>query len=253
VCTTYRFSAARNQALLFGKSVCLLLLVFASFPGVAQNDKLGTWNIVNVQYHLNRKWNAFFEHQLRSQKKFDDFFYHELKWGVGYNVTDKLSVLVGNGFYRTYSIGGNFKSPITSSEYRLWQQAVLTNNINRVKIEHRYRAEQRWFTDGFRNRFRYRANAIFPLNKPSIQKGVLFASAFNEVFLTDKSPYFLRNRFFAGIGYQFSKPFTLQTGFVRQADNNGQRMNGKSFIQTSLLFNFRNHNAEREQHPSAID
>ena len=230
-----------------------MMALFFSVKLVAQNDRLGTWNIVNVQYNFNKKVNAFIENQFRSQKLFEHFSYHELKAGVGFNVSDKLSILLGNGFYQTYSIGGNFKSPVTTSEYRMWEQLTITNNISRFKVEHRYRAEQRWLPQGFRNRFRYRLNTLLPLNKPSMAKGVLYAAVFDEIFLTDKSPYFQRNRFFAGLGYQFSKQLILQSGYIRQFDYNLSNSSAKSYLQTSLLFNIHSGRSDREYHPGAMD
>jgi hypothetical protein len=46
----------------------------------------------------------------------------------------------------------------------------------------------------------------------------LFASIYAEIFLTNKGQYFERVRFFGGLGYQFSNPFTLQVGWIRQFD-----------------------------------
>jgi hypothetical protein len=234
-------------------AVIILMALLFSTSSFSQNDKLGTWNIVNIQYNHSKKWNAFFENQFRSQKMFDDFYYHELKVGVGYNVSDKLSLLVGNGLYQTYSNGGNFKSPVLTSEYRTWEQVTLTNNIGRLKLEHRYRIEQRWLSQGYRNRFRYRLNAILPLNKPKVEKGTFYANAFEELFFTDKPSYFQRNRFFAGLGYEFSKNFILQAGYIRQFDYNPAGSTAKNFVQTTLLFNIHSQRSDRELHPSSMD
>lgn len=232
--------------------ITVLELLFA-ISAFSQNDKTGTWNIVNIQYNHNKNWNFFFENQFRSQKLFDDFYYHELKVGVGYNASDKLALLAGNGLYQTYSIGGNFKSPVLTSEYRTWEQLTLTNNIGRLKLEHRYRIEQRWLSQGYRNRFRYRLNAIFPLNKPKLENCAFYANIFDEIFFTDKGPYFQRNRFFSGLGYKFSKNFILQIGYIRQFDYNPTGSSAKNFIQTALLFNIHSQRSNRELHPSSMD
>src|SRR5947209_16480812 len=100
----------------------------------------------------------------------------------------------------------------------MWEQFVLNNNIDRIKIEHRYRVEQRWINGNYFNRFRYRLNAVVPLNHSTTIPKTIFVSVFDEVFFTDKVPYFIRNRFFAGTGYQFNKIFTMQVGFIRQFD-----------------------------------
>ncbi len=202
----------------------------------SQTAGLGTWNVLNVKKNFNEKWFAFGELQGRSQKLYNDFFYHEYKGGVGYNVHKSFSIIVAAGQYVTYDPTDNFDSVI-QSEFRFWQQFTFTNEINRVEIEHRYRAEQRWINDDYRNRFRYRLNITIPLNKPKVEKGAVFTSIANEIFLTDNPPYFERNRFFAVVGYAFTDLFTLQAGWLNQFD---YRLTGnstkKNYLQTSLLF-----------------
>ena len=96
---------------------------------------------------------------------------------------------------------------------------VLKNNINRVKIEHRYRIEQRWQNGKFANRFRYRLNPILPLNHKTVIPNTVFLTAFEELFFSNKQPYFRRSRFFVGAGYQFTKLFSMQAGYISQYEN----------------------------------
>ena len=95
---------------------------------------------------------------------------------------------------------------------------MLVNNINRLKIERRYRLEQRRLLSSYRNRFRYRFYPIVPINKSTVEKGSLFASIYAEIFLTNKGQYFERVRFFGGLGYRFSNPFTLPVGWITGFD-----------------------------------
>lgn len=97
-------------------------------------------------------------------------------------------------------------------------------------------------------------NPIIPINKSTVEKGTLFASIYDEIFLTNKGPYFERNRFFVGLGYQVSNPFTLQIGWIKQfdysANNTGRK---KDFLQTTLFFRLRQQKNDREMHPSSMD
>ncbi len=238
----------------FVRAIVIMMALFFARNGLAQTPGVGTWNVVNTKVTFNNKWSAFFEAQVRSQKFFNHFSYHEYKGGVGYNFKKQLSVVLALGQYVTYTPDGNFKSPVQSSEFRLWQQFTVNNNIDRFKLEHRYRTEQRFTSAGYRNRFRYRANLIIPFNKPKVETHTLYASVFDEIFLTNKAPYFERNRFFAGLGYQFSELFSLQTGILRQFDYRSNNTSfGKTYFQTSLLFNINEKRSERERHPSSMD
>lgn len=238
----------------FAGAICSLAMLATSLAAQSQANQLGSWDVANGELYLNKKWNLWGEVQLRSQKLTDQFYYHELKGGVNFKPDKNFAILLGTGQYGTYSNGGNFKSPVLSHEFRLWEQLTLVNNINRLKIEHRYRIEQRWLTSGYRNRFRYRFNPIIPINRSTVEKGTLFASIFDEIFLTNRGQYFERNRFFAGLGYQFSNPFTLQIGWIRQFDylgNNTSRK--KDFLQTTLFFRLNQHKSDRPIHPSSMD
>ncbi len=225
-----------------------------SFAGFGQSNYLGTWNVINAEYFLTRKWALWGEIQTRSQKVYADFSYHELKGGFSYRPNKTMGLLFGIGQFATYSNGGDFKSPVITHELRMWEQMTLVNNIDRIKLEHRYRTEQRWRGDEFRNRFRYRINPIIPINKSNIEKGTIFATIFDEIFLSDIAPHFERNRFFAGLGYQPSKIMTIQFGWVRQYDFtiSGGGIN-KDFLQTNILFKFNQQKSTNGQHPSAMD
>jgi hypothetical protein len=199
---------------------------------------LGGWYIITLNYHLQNKLALYGEAVTRSQQITSGFFAREFKTGISYNFQNKESVFVGFGNYKTYSSPGDFKKPLTANENRIWEQFILVNNISRIKIEHRYRIEQRWINHDFYNRFRYRLAATVALNHTAVTANTFFSSLSDEVFFGNKSPYFLRNRFYAGLGYQFNKLLTLQTGFTRQFDyrtiDNGS---GKNYILTSLVFN----------------
>ena len=201
----------------------------------AQSTNVGSWTIADLYYKFNPNATLWFETQTRSQNLYTDFYYHELKAGLFYNFPKSRSV--GGGRYTTYYFNGNFKTPITTEEFRIWEQFTLNNGYNHLNIEHRYRLEQRWINNNFKPRIRYRINPTLAINHTSIVPQTLFVSAFDELFLGNGNPHLERNRSYMGLGYQFSNSFTVQMGYINQTDYNsagGQK--NKSFIQTSLLF-----------------
>ena len=205
----------------------------------AQGHSLGTWNLVNIKWQFADKWSIVSEAQLRSYRFYDHLYYYEYKTGIQYNVDKNFSVLLGIGNYDTYSPGGNFKTPMTNDETRVWEQVTMNQNLSRIKFEHRFRAEQRFTYSGYRNRFRYRLGLIIPINKKTVEDKALFTYAYNELFFTDKAPYFERNRLSAGAGYKFNKSFTLQAGFLNQFDYKINSELSQNYLQLSLLFDIR--------------
>jgi len=217
-------------------AVLMVLLTFLISCAEAQLNALGSWNIINLKVNINSRWSAFGEAQLRSLRFYNNFHYYEYKAGATYKLDKNFSFTIGAGDYNTYSEGGNFKVPKQNDEFRSWVQVNLTQAYKRVKFDHRYRAEQRFSSNGYRNRFRYRFSLSAPLNKNKIEAGTLFLNTSNEIFFTDRAPYFERNRFFAGIGYEFTHTFSIQAGFLNQFDYRLNDETGRNFFQLSWLF-----------------
>ncbi len=219
-----------------------------------QTSGLGTWSIISTKYQVSNQYFFLFETQIRSQQIYNNFNYYESKAGMGYNFPKNGSVLIAAGHYTTYQPDGNFKNPTTGNEFRIWEQFILNNNINRLKLEHRYRLEQRFTASGYRNRFRYRLNAIYPINNSSIKQKTWYLSVYNEFFLNNDGVYFEQNRMFAGIGYQINNRLTAQGGFINRFDNlDTNNKISKNFFQTILLFSLNEFKSDRERHPSAVD
>ena len=218
-----------------------LTLLAAAGPAAGQALALGpqpwgSWLVGTVQWPgggAGRRWGGFAEGQLRANGVARQLFYHEAKAGLSYDLNRTTTALLGGGRYTTYDYRALEAGP-TVAENRVWQQLALTHYASRLKLEHRYRWEQRWLTlappngpatSVFRQRLRYRLNALLPLSGPALQPGGAFMSAYNEVFLNPAPAAFERNRFYLGAGYQFSAALTAQLGWLLQADFN-QRPGG---------------------------
>jgi hypothetical protein len=236
------------------KKVCLkaawLLLPFFAF---SQKSHFGSWNVINTKLILSDHWGLYNELQLRSQSFYDNHFYHEVKGGISYSLNKNFSFLLGIGRYVTYTDGGSFEKPVTANEFRFWQQLTMNHYLERIKFEHRYRIEQRWFKTGYRNRFRYRLNAAVPLNSTKISPKTIYIASFNELFLTSKAPYFERNRLFVGGGYVFSKMFSIQPGYVYQYDYRNNAGAGKHFFQLTFNIEIDGHKDKKERIPGNVD
>jgi len=187
------------------------------------------------------RWGAFAEVQARTNGVFHDYFYNELKAGGSFDIDPNFTVTVATGRYTTSDYQDLDAGPL-NVEKRLWEQLVLTQFSHRLKLEHRYRIEQRWlrFRDGsddFRQRLRYRFNAFLPLNKKTIEAGTVFLAAYDEIFLNPRGPVFERNRVYLGAGYQLNPHLVLQVGYVSQANYNYTAAQGQFVLQNTAAKN----------------
>lgn len=225
-----------------------IMLLFALFAH-GQADGLGSWNILNIRQHLNSKVSLFGEAQLRSLRFYDDFHYYEYKGGVNYTVQKGFALALGMGSYQTYREGGNFVLPKNNDEFRIWPQVALQQSVGKFKIEQRYRMEMRFTSNGYRNRFRYRLGLSHAFGKEKNSYRPFLASVSNELFFTNKEPYFERNRLAFSIQYKPSKITAIQIGYLHQFDYRINDETGRDFLQVGYfieLFRQRQPNARIE-------
>jgi hypothetical protein len=211
--------------------ICLLL--YSNFL-FSQDLGLGSWNILNLRYNVSEKWSVFGEAQLRSLKFYNQFHYHEYKGGVNFKVHPYVTITLAAGDYDTYKEGGNFVKPKNNAEFRLWPQITLAHAIGSLKIEQRYRAEFRFTSNRYRNRFRYRLGVSYAFAN-SKKGGKLYqVNISNELFFTDKEPYFERNRVLVSFGYKMSKHTSVLVGYLHQFDYKINDETGRDFLQAGL-------------------
>lgn len=215
--------------------ICLAVLLLICTKALSQYPDLGSWNLVNVKYTVNDKWSVFGETQLRSLKFFDDFHYYEYKGGANYKVHPNLQLTLGAGHYKTFKEGGNFVKPFNNNEFRIWPQITMNHNLWDLKIEQRYRAEMRFTSNGYRNRFRYRLGLSYPFGNDKKGYKPFQLNGSNELFFTDKEPYFERNRLLFSLNYKTSRAASLQLGYLHQFDYRINDETGRDFLMVGIF------------------
>lgn len=218
--------------------ILILAWVLCLNNATAQSLELGSWNIVNVKYTHTDKLSFFAESQLRSLKFYNHFHYYEYKGGVNYKAYKNVQFTLGAGSYQTYKEGGDFILPKNNDELRIWPQVILFQSVGELKIEQRYRAELRWTSNGYRNRFRYRFGVSYPFGKERNNVKPFQISASNELFFTDTEPYFERNRLLFALNYKTAKSTTLQIGYLHQFDYKINDETGRDFFVLGVYFDF---------------
>ena len=214
----------------------VILVLLGALTAHAQNNTLGSWNLVNVKLNYTENWSVFAEAQLRSLKFYDHFHYYEYKGGINYKAFKNVTLTFGAGSYQTYAEGGDFVLPKNNDEFRLWPQITLFQSIGKIKIEQRYRAEQRFTSSGYRNRFRYRLGASYSFGKERSGHKPYQISASNEIFFTDNEPYFERNRVLLVFNWKVSTVSAIQLGYLKQFDYKINDETGRDFLVVGLYF-----------------
>jgi hypothetical protein len=231
----------------FFRKLQIILFIFSanSIVLLSQTSSLGSWNILNIKYGVSEKWSFFGEGQIRSLKFYDDFHYYEYKGGINYEFSPQVRFTLGAGSYQTYREGGDFLLPKNNDEFRFWPQILLIQKIGAYKIEQRYRLESRFTSNGYRNRCRYRLGLSFPIYTWKSNFSVA-VNLNNELFFTDKEPYFERNRLITGLNVHFTKTSSIQLGYLHQFDFKINDEIGRTFFLIGYYLEFTRGNKTEE-------
>jgi predicted porin len=207
-------------------SISYLALVGASlsltsfFAQKQIDNQLNGWVVYQGNHKLNKQFDLHTEYQWRRADGFNDWQQSLARVGLDYKLNPSVTISGGYAWILTYPYGSQ---PIANrtNENRLWQQVILKQPIGNFQVQHRYRLEQRWIDTLFRQRMRYRAQCIIPLQNTYLKEGKgLFMNVNDEIFLGFGKGIgkniLDQNRFIAAVGYQFSPNLNVQMGYLNQ-------------------------------------
>lgn len=230
-------------------SISTLAFVFASlsltsfFAQKQIDEQLHGWVVYQGNHKLNSHFDLHTEYQWRRADGFNDWQQSLTRIGLDYKLNPSVTVSGGYAWIVSYPYGAQ---PIASktNEHRLWQQVVFKQTIGELQFQHRYRLEQRWIDTLFRQRIRYRAQCIIPLQKRYIEQGKgLFLNVNDEVFLGFGKGIgkniLDQNRLILALGYKFSPNLNIQMGYMNQfvIKTNGVQMERNHTLWTSIVYN----------------
>lgn len=237
---TYNFSffSIIYLALVF---VCLSLT--SLFAQKQIDDQVHGWVAYQGNHKLNSQFDLHTEYQWRRADVFSDWQQSLTRIGLDYKLNPSVTISGGYAWILTYPYGSQ---PIANrtNENRLWQQVILKQPIGNFQVQHRYRLEQRWTDNQFKQRMRYRVQVLIPLQKSFVDKkqGV-FLNVNDEVFLGFGNGIgkniLDQNRCIGAVGYQFNKDFSMQIGYLNQfvIKFDGLHMERNHTLWTSVVYN----------------
>ena len=238
---TYNFSLLSTYLITL---LCATLYVTPFFAQQQIDDQVHGWVAYQGNHKLNKQFDLHTEYQWRRADGFADWQQSLTRIGLDYKLNTSVTISGGYGWILSYPYGSQ---PIDSrtNENRLWQQVILKQPIGNFQVQHRYRLEQRWIDNQFKQRMRYRAQVLIPLQKSFIaKKQGLFLNLNDEVFLGFGSGIgkniLDQNRFIGAVGYQFNKDFSMQMGYLNQfvIKSDGLHMERNHTLWTAITYNF---------------
>jgi len=245
-----------KRLIAFAFFISIGTLTFAQPAGRAIVNQSAQWFATTANLKVAKRLTILLDGQYRFIE--GEPQQYQSRVGLDVKINDHLSIIPIAYVYTWNYLYGKQPASYANNEHRFWQQAFYKHTVGRLKLDHRVRYERRFIQqhskmssgeviyDGYQqrqNRARYRFMARYPLNKPSIDPKALFASVYDEVFISWGGPVTFhkpdQNRIFAGLGYQFTKEFNLQGGFIYQEliKSNGAKQENNVGFQMLLGYN----------------
>lgn len=219
--------------------LCLLFLCVSLAPLSAQTTEQplrknishssGLWLGSYTKYRLGKRLFYYGEYHYRRRDRFvRDMAQIYLRFGMTYLLSKKVEItggVVTPLYWAPADKRGLPEIDDVVPQYRFWEQLLLVQPFERLKLYHTIRLEQRWRRDYLKDspfeltfRFRYKLSAYYPLNKPKLVNKTLFFSGYNEIFIQAGRSilynHFEDNRMFLGLGYILSENWQVQTGYM---------------------------------------
>ena len=148
------------------KKILLIVLFLSNIVSIkGQENEVGNWFIYIGNKELNNSLNWHHEIQHRNYNLFGELEQLLLRTGLGFDVNANNNILLGYGFIDSRNIIGQTDQILKVNEHRVYQQFISKQAIGKLKIQHRYRFEQRFVEDEFKLRYRYFLSLKIPFLK----------------------------------------------------------------------------------------
>ena len=237
-------------------AVALAIAVVAPARSSAQrhtSTNTNGWLVFSADVALDERWGILFDASARRSGTFDEPMANFVRGGLAYEVNDHVRVAVGANWSRSYPYG-ELPADYPVTERRIWEQVVLSHEIGRLDVSHRYRLEQRF--RGRRNdpdvdqidywerssRFRYQAKVTMPFSGDAIEPREFYGSLANELFIGIgrhvQYNIFDQNRATASLGYRLTRNWRTEVGFLEHVifKPNGTDVERNHTLTLTLLF-----------------
>jgi hypothetical protein len=181
------------------------------------------WTSINTTARISDKWYVLADFHIRRNNFLKDPGFYLLRGALNYKLRPNLAVAAG--YAHLWQASAFKNNGYYLDENRIYEQAILTHPVGKIKFTHRLRNEQRWTeytvkdsaSGNFRftNRIRYLIGMRIPVSKnPKFPQIVLADEIMVHYGKSVRYSNFDQNRIFAGIYQPISKTVSLDLGYM---------------------------------------
>ncbi len=237
----------------------LTIIIFKSNLSIAQNTRINDYNTIGWYNYfgtikLNSKFGISREFQFRRNNVITERQQNLLRGSVNYQMNPKIQLRLGYARIETFSYG---EIPINGmgkdfTEHRIFQTAIITDNVSIIEVSHRFMLEQRWvgrYSDAnlekedefpLLNRIRYMLRLQLPLKGKEIKDKTPYVAIYDEIFIgfgkNVNENIFDQNRIGVLLGYRFNPVLRIEGGYLNQTLQLGREVNNRNVFQQNNGF-----------------
>jgi hypothetical protein len=223
--------------------VTVVLFTHFSFAQnrMSEHNTIG-WFSTTITPAISKKLSLHAEYQWRRDNVVKDWQQSLLRVGVNYKIHPQVTLHAGYGWIETFPYGKYTLAsvPRRFPEHRVYEQVVVTANVGKASLLHRFRLEQRWLgryasintvrpSYVFLNRLRYMPRLDIPLGEK------WYTAFYDEIFIgfgrNVGENVFDQNRVSILIGYKANRNFRAEAGFLNQTVQLGREIEDKNVFQ----------------------
>ncbi len=225
--------------------VMVVVLVCSSLPTFGQRGELQAhWEIsVPISYQLTNRWSmnttlasrtGFYERRLEDTNVNLFVNFVEATQFVTYKAEHNLTTTLGYRYRAVNPVEGE-----RDYENRFIQQLGLVHFSTSFRLASRLRSEQRWRSESFSQRIRYRFSLDRPLSGEKLNIGELYGIFSNELVteFNENSSNTLENRISVGLGNKWGQGSKIQLDVQLRSDDVLNQSSNTVFVMTSFYFN----------------
>ena len=160
------------------------------------------------------RWGVHLEGQWRRNEFVNNWQNLLLRPAVNFKINKTFDLTAGYGLVESYPYG-SFPAKTRGTEHRLFQDLNVRLKFGRVKLQNRFRSENRWLpANRYENRFRYLARATMPVHGKT---GIVLANEFFMPIPPETFPRrFDQNRMMFLVSRQLLPHLRLEAGYMLQ-------------------------------------
>ena len=196
-----------------------------AFTGVMPAQELNTnyWASYSADQTVKGRWGVHFDTQWRRLESRISWYQFQVRPAVNFRVSPRLQLTAGYLYSHNFAFSDLDNAPLLA-EHRIYQQAVFSGRIRKLRVAHRLRAEQRFIGGDplearrYQNRFRYQPRVEIPLRGSREAGAAWYVPLSFETLMgtaKERGAFLDQNRIYVGMG-RATSGFRTELGYVCQ-------------------------------------